>query len=76
MNKGRVRSSDIKSVVHIPLVADTAAFEGCGPFPKVPGRIEQVTGDGARPALGTGNRRDKSAKGNRFHFTKVLSTSW
>ncbi len=70
VNERRVIPSDIEDVVHIPLVADSAALEGCGTFSEISGRIEQVTGDGARPALGTGDRGDKNAKWNRFHFAK------
>ena len=76
MNERRVVPSDIKNVVHIPLVADTAALEGCGTLSEITGRVEQVTGDGARPALGTGDRGDKNAKWNRFHYAKVRVTSW
>jgi hypothetical protein len=55
-------------MVQIPLVASAATFEGSGPIAKIPGHIVQVTGNGARPAVGTGNRRNKRTERNRFHY--------
>ncbi len=76
VGKGGVVSCDIKPIVQIPLVAGTAALEGSGSFTKIPGPIVQVAGDGARPAVGTGNRRNERAERDGFHCYKVLGTSW
>ena len=70
VRKGGVRSTDIKGVVHIPIAAGTAALKGCGPIAEISGRVEQVAGDSARPALRAGDGRNKRTERNRFHFTK------
>jgi hypothetical protein len=70
VGEGGVAPSDVESIVQILLVAGAATFEGSGSVTKIPGNIVQVAGDGARPAVCTGNRRNKGTKRNRFHFTK------
>jgi hypothetical protein len=70
VGEGGIAPSDIESIVQILLVASTATFEGSGPVTKIPGNIVQVAGDGARPAVCTGNRRNKRTKRDRFHYTK------
>ncbi len=69
IGKGGVRPADVKGIVHIPVAAGTAALKGCGPIAEISGRVEQVAGDSARPALRSGDGRNKRTERDGFHYT-------
>jgi hypothetical protein len=50
IRKGRVQSTDVKHVVHIPVTAGAAALKGCGPITEISGRVEQVRPGQACPS--------------------------